>query len=170
MTWAAAMVGEGRDLNLLSRQKAIEDRVGKTRQIYAPDTAWVNQSPRIGPIDRQVDYAFELCNEGGTQARVFFLKEQDCFKVFSLRVRGEAVSHFNSARAFLATSSPGTHGCRPSSICAARRADSSPHNRSNSGSETSSKLNKSRCARFARSSTGRDRASASIWEMFMTEF
>ena len=60
------MVGEGRNLNLLVRQHAIKDCVGKPRQIYAPDTTWVNQSPCIGSINRQIYNALEFCNEGGT--------------------------------------------------------------------------------------------------------
>jgi hypothetical protein len=93
----------------------------------------------------------------------------DRVQVFDFSFWHEAVAHRSSALAFCATSSAGTAVARPESTAAARRDDSSAQRCSNFESETSSKLNRSRYAREARFSLGRENASASISLMSMMQ-
>ena len=161
ISWTATVVGECCYLNLSAGRDAIENRIGKPREPDAPDASWMNQSPGIGPRNGHDHNALKFIDQRGAETGAFFLQKPDSLKVFILCVNAETEVHRSKARAFLATSSLDDVCARPASTSRARRADSSPHSRSNSGSETSSRLNRSRCAREARASTGRDRASVS---------
>ncbi len=150
------------DLYHSVRERAKEHCKWKAPKPDAPNSADMNHLPALRPLDSQLDSALELGDEGGAKTRAMFLIEADGVKICSLRFRKEAVAHRSSARALFATSSPGTAEVCPASNSATRRADSSPQSRSNSCSETSSRLSKSRCASDALASAGRESASASI--------
>ncbi len=138
------MVGECHDLNLTVGQRAIKDGVWKTRQSYATNAAWMNQFPRIWPSLSQADNALKLFDECSPKTCALALVKLNCVKVFSFRANRKTMTHRSSARAFIATTSPETDCIFPASIAVARRADSLPQRRSNSGSETSSKLSNKR--------------------------
>ena len=138
------MVGECHDLHLAIGKDTIKDEIWKACHSYATDATWMNQFPSIRHALNQTNNALKLYDECRSKPRTLIFIKPNCVKVFSFRTDSETVAYRSNARAFCATSSPGIDGIFPASISAPRRADSSPQSRSNSSSETSSRLNNKR--------------------------
>ena len=156
------MVCEGRNLEFTARKHPKENHIRKAREINTANIANLNHPARKGALHGKLDRALEFVDQARTQTSTLILVKSHSLQVFAFSFGKEAVAHRSRALAFFATSSAGMEAACPESTSTMRRDDSSAQRRSNSASETSSKLNKSRCARDARSSRGSDNASASI--------
>lgn len=162
------MVGEGCNLRPLSKW-AEEHSERIPREADAPNARGVNDFPCIGSFlgkfDDTLEFSDETCSEPGPLS----FKERDGFQILGFSFWKEAVGHRRSFRAFRATTVPGIGFVFPESASAARRADSSPQRRSNSGSGISSRLSSNFCANAARLFVGRAKTSASRRASFTAE-